>query len=166
MRLASPLIFEHLTNLFNLLLRHAYIPRSISDSYITPVLKDSNGSKLNSNNYRPIAVSSVFSKLFESLLKERLEPLIRSSDNQFSFKPSLGTETCVFLLKEAVRHYIDQKSPVLCTFLDASEAFDKVTHSKLVARLIDRSVPSYLIDILRNWYSEQFMVVRWDRSIL
>ena len=50
-------------------------------------------------------------------------------------------------------------------FLDASKAFDKISHWTLFRKLIDRNVPMYLIKVLCYWYQHQLMSVRWGYSI-
>ena len=47
------------------------------------------------------------------------------------------------------------------TMLDASKAFDKVNHSKLFTKLIDRGCPSFIVHILYYWYRTQKFTVRW-----
>jgi len=46
--------------------------------------------------------------------------------------------------------------------LDVSKAFDRVTHSKLFDKLIERNVPHCFIRILHNWYSKLVSVVKWN----
>jgi len=48
------------------------------------------------------------------------------------------------LLKETVSYYVNNDSPVYCTFLDATKAFDRVEYSKLFRLLIRRKLPSMI----------------------
>ena len=50
----------------------------------------------------------------------------------------------IFLLKELFRNYIANGSSMYVTMLDASKAFDKVNHSKLFGKLIDRGCPAFI----------------------
>ena len=47
-------------------------------------------------------------------------------------------------------------------FLDALKAFDRLKHSILFQKLIDRKVPGYITRILIYWYASQTMYVRWS----
>ena len=58
----------------------------------------------------------------------------------------------IFLLKELFRNYIANGSSMYVTMLDASKAFDKVNHSKLFGKLIDRGCPAFIVRTLYHWY--------------
>ncbi len=60
------------------------------------IIKDKAG-KLNSmDNYRPIALASILSKVIERTLLNKLEQFVLTSDNQFGFKPKYGTDMYFF----------------------------------------------------------------------
>ena len=99
--------------LFNVCLTHGFIPNRCIASVITPVVKSNKNSVRDVNNYRPIALASTFSKLFELILLKYLESFLHTCDNQFGFKSGHGTDSCVFLLKQAINHYNQHDTP--CT---------------------------------------------------
>ena len=48
--------------------------------------------------------------------------------------------------------------------LYASEAFDRVLHMKLFEKLIQRKVPMCFVRILKHWYKEQTMQIKWRKN--
>ena len=51
---------------------------------------------------------------------------------------------------------------MFCSFLDASKAFDRLVHSGLFLKLIERGAPKLFVDILIMWYQELHCRVKWD----
>ena len=70
-----------LSILFNSMLSHCFIPRNLTDSFMYPILKNKNKSAADINNYRPIAVSSCISKLFEYLIYPHIEKAVYLTSN-------------------------------------------------------------------------------------
>ena len=68
----------------------------------------------------------------------------------------------IFTVQQVTSYYTQRGSSVYLSALDASKAFDRVNHSKLFDKLIERDVPSCFIQVLRNWYSKQISFVRWN----
>ena len=50
-----------LAMVMNSMVVYGYIPQSAMDTIIIPVIKDKNGQVTDKNNYRPVAITSVFS---------------------------------------------------------------------------------------------------------
>jgi len=48
-------------------------------------------------------------------------------------------------VKESIADYLHNSSSVLCTFLDASKAFDRVHYCKLFKFLVSRQVPACIV---------------------
>jgi hypothetical protein len=144
---------------------HGFLPEDMLSVVIVPVIKDKAG-KINSrDNYRPIALASIMSKLIERILLKRAEDTFMTVDNQFGFKPKHGTDMCIYALKEVLHTYNALNSTVFLSFLDASKAFDRVSHGKLFRKLEQRGVSSYIIRLLVFWYSQQTMVIRWGDTM-
>lgn len=150
-----------ITLCLNSMMIHGYLPSLFMQSVITPIVKNKNGDISDTANYRPITIASTLSKVIEKLLLERILKVINLSSNQFGFKKKHSTDMCNFILKETVRHYRSLGSNVFACFLDASKAFDRVNHRKLFNILHERKIPSIIIRIIRYWYSNQTIRVRW-----
>ena len=66
----APLNFLlRVTTLFNSMLGHAFVPNQFRSGFMIPIIKDSNGNKADTANYRGITISPILSKLFEHVLK-------------------------------------------------------------------------------------------------
>ena len=128
------------------------------------MLKDKNGDHSDINNYRPIALATVISKVLEAVLLERCRDFLTTSDNQFAYKSNHGTDMPVHILKHIIEEYNNRKTPVFACFMDMSKAFDKVSHKRLFNVLRKRNVPCYIIDLLMKWYKNQEMTVKWGHS--
>ena len=50
-------------------------------------------------------------------------------------------------------------------FLDASKAFNKVLHMKLFEELIQRKVPMCFVRLLKHWYKEQTLHIKWVKHL-
>ena len=65
---ASPEIHTLLAICFNAFIVHGFLPSSLTDSVIIPIVKDKCKNISDIGNYRPIALSSVLSKVFELIV--------------------------------------------------------------------------------------------------
>ena len=155
----------YLSVLFNLCVSHGFIPEDCLITDIVPILKCKNKDATNVGNYRPIAVATTISKLFKHFILFHIKPFLSTSDHQFGFKRGTGTDMCIFLLKQTISSYLQQGSPIFLVFLDASKAFDRVSHELLFKKLLLRDVPPCFIRLLRYWYRQQQMRVRWGSQL-
>ena len=56
-------------------------------------------------------------------------------------------------MKNIISRYINRGLSLLCFFLDASKAFDLVSHDLLFQELVDRELPGHIVWLLLSWYS-------------
>jgi len=57
--------------------------------------------------------------------------------------------------------YLNKESSVLCTFLDASDAFDRLNYCKLFRLLNKRDLPACIIRVLINMYTGHLIRISW-----
>ena len=104
---------------------------------IVPVHKS--GSLSSFDNYRPISILPVLSKVMEKLVQRQLMEFLDQnkllSKFQFGFKPRLSTELAATMLLDEIRKSVDQGKLVGATLIDLSKAFDTISHSNLLQKL-------------------------------
>ena len=158
---AHPAIIYHLTNVFNLMIIHGYVPNRFGHAIIVPLIKDRCGDVSKLTNYRGISLSPVISKLFETCLSIKFSNYLSSHNLQFGFKKNSSCASAVFVVQQTVDYYIERGSCIYLSTLDASKAFDRVDHNTLFKKLDARNTPQCFINIIRDWYSKLNAVVRW-----
>ena len=97
---AEHFIFAHrithrITHVFLSLLFNAVV-LLIMRTAMVPIIKNKTGGTSDKNNYRPIALVTASSKLFEICILEVLETY---NDDQFGFKFKHSTDMCIFTVK-------------------------------------------------------------------
>lgn len=138
-----------LHELFNTILRSSEPPAIFSDSIITLIHKK--GAKTMPENYRPIAVTSVISRLYHKIIAKRLQQFINDnnlidSTVQKGFLPNHhGVIEHPFKLRNLPDGII--------TLFDLKNAFGSVEHSLIKIRLSEFGLPATIIDYIMRLYS-------------
>ena len=147
---SHPALIVHLKLLFWLIMKFSFVPDDFGMGSIVPIIKDWHGDICSVDNYRPITISPVISKLFELFLLEKFSGYFELDDLQFGFRKGLGCSHALFLLRQTIDHFTSHGSNVYVTTLDASKAFDRVNHFKLFTILNKSKVPKVFIRIIIN----------------
>ena len=151
-----------ITALFNRMMSHSMVPKQFRSGFMVPIVKDKQGNLSDTSNYRGITISPIWTKVFEHVLKLVFADLLETSPYQFGFKKKHSTVHALFCLKSTINYYVEHGSRVYCSFLDASKAFDRLVHSGLFLKLMDKGVPKVFLDILISWYNGLQCRVLWD----
>ena len=77
--------------------KHCYMPQSMINSVIVSLVKNKSGDLTDKNNYRPIALSSIASKVFEHIIILRLEEYLWTNDNHLDLNQAIQ-QIFVFML--------------------------------------------------------------------
>ena len=160
-----PCIHLYLNFLFTMMLTHAYVPKAFALGIVVPIVKNKQGDLGSVDNYRPITLNPIISKVFESLLLEKYANFFDTDNLQFGFKKDLGCSNAIFAMRQATEYFNERGSNVYIASLDASKAFDRVNFYKLFSCLIRSGLPLFIIDTLSNWYTKLYISVRWCGSL-
>jgi exonuclease III len=151
-----------LSLVFNAMIIHGHLPAELMDTIIIPLLKDKQGDLSDVNNYRPLAITCIASKILEMVILKRSCDIFTTTHNQFGFKSKHATDMCIFMQKQVCEYYVTLGSPVYLCYLDASKAFDKVNHWHLFSKLMNRKLPYIIIRLLMKWYTTQSFIIQWE----
>ena len=124
-----------LRQLFNQIKESREIPDQWNYMKIVTIYKQK-GSKKMLKYYRGIFLAMVVSKIFESLIKARIEPnLEKVNILQAGSRPKRGPADNVFLLRGCVDHHVANKKPLFITAYDYEQAFDSLWVEKCIMSL-------------------------------
>ena len=133
----SHLLATPIKILFNQSMETGTFPSSLKIATVIPIHKSN--SKTDKNNYRPISLLSVFSKIFEKLtmisLTKYLGDLNIIHPSQYGFQAKKSTHSALNQFSEFLHENLDVGNCVLSIFIDYSKAFDTVSIPILLSKL-------------------------------
>ena len=156
-----------LTVIFNLSYTTSCLPSQWLTAHVTPIYKHS-GTRLSTENYRPISLTSIVCKIFESILKDEImihllsNKLINSSQHGF-----LPRRSCQSVLLEIISDWtsaLNNKDNIDCTFIDFKNAFDLISHCKLLHRLNSYGLPLLLTKWIKSFLTGRTQQVKIGNS--
>ena len=112
-----------------------------------------------------VTLLPVITKVFEMVLLTVCEPVLESDLLQFGFKHNVGCNDAIFSLKSVIMYFNERGSFVFLASLDIKKAFDHGHHYKVFKSLLYIGVPLIIVDVLCDWYSKMFCVVKWNCSL-
>lgn len=135
-RIINWIIFP-LTFCLNLSIRQGIFPRVLKMSRTVPVHKK--GSRDLPENFRPISILPIFSKIFEAVIQRQLYNYFERNhllaDTQFGFRAGLSTVDAVDKLVDDILSGYEGCGFTGVTLCDLSKAFDTVDHCLLILKL-------------------------------
>ena len=130
-------ISYHIAGFLNKFMEDGCFPSILKTGKITPIYKKDDPQKL--NNYRPVTVIPIFSKIYEKVIYCRLYNFLTSMnviyDKQFGFRKNHSTTHAVNYSVNKLLCDIEEKRHVVGIFIDLSKAFDTIDHQKLLIKL-------------------------------
>ena len=151
------LISEPISFIFNECLLDGSFPMNMKIARVTPIYKK--GSKNDVNNYRPISVLRIFSKILEKCIYNRLIYFINRYNillkNQYGFRQGHSTSTAILNLINNINKAIDNKEYAITVFIDLTKAFDVIDHSILLYKLNHYGIRGKPLQLLLSYLTDR-----------
>jgi len=157
-----PAIIEPITSIFNVSFRTGSVPDIWRLATVCPIYKKGDRSK--PENYRPVSITCVCSRVMESIIRCQLMKFLVEfqmiSRNQFGFLAGRSTVTA---LLSSVNSWDKSKNLGFRTdviYLDFSKAFDAVSYKKLLLKLRSYGITGSLFSWISAWLSNRSQRVK------
>ena len=150
--------------LFQQSLNTGTLPDAWTSANISPIFKK--GDRHKAENYRPVSLTSVLSKLLEHIVcSNMLQHLTNNkvlTDLNHGFRSGFSCETQLAVTLDELTKNCDQGLQTDIAILDFSKAFDTVPHDKLVHKLEAYGIRGNLLTWVRNFLTGRKMRVVVD----
>ena len=154
LKFLNSLISPVLANLINKSFITGIFPDSLKIAKVIPIFKEGDTSDV--NNYRPISILPILSKVFEKACYNQIYSYLEKnnilSTQQFGFRKQKSTTQAILDQLEYIYQNLDSNHLVFSLFLDFRKAFDSVDHSLLLKKLLH--------------YGFRGIVYKWFKSYL
>lgn len=155
--------YHILTEIFNACLNIYYFPKCWKVSCTVPVHKPGKD-PTDRTSYRPIALLSVLSKVFERIINIKINEIVIVNDilpnQQFGFRKSHSTTHALTLLYGSIKTGFKKKETTGVLSFDIEKAFDRVWHNGLIYKLIKLNFPRPIVCIVNSFLNDRHFYVR------
>ena len=150
------ILSSHICDLFNAILESGCFPDKWTEGIIVPIHKK--GSREDVTNYRGVTLLSCFSKLFTTLLNNRVTKFCDEnniiSDAQFGFKKGVSTTDAIFVLMNIITKYLSDNKRLYCIFVDLKKCFDSINRNIMWYKMHKLGIKGKLLRIIRDIYNK------------
>lgn len=144
-----------LSKIFNLSLACNTFPNKWKLSNIVPIFKKNNPKFV--ENYRPISLLSVISKIFEKCIFKYLHNYIISNNiisrHQSGFTKGDSTINQLLFITNEFSQALDHGKEIRVVFFDISKAFDRVWHKGLLFKIQKIGIRGNLLSWIKSYLS-------------
>lgn len=115
------------------------------------------------NNYRPISILPVFSKIFEKIVLKRLVGYLDAAnilcEEQYGYRKSRSTVKAIAALLEEVFAGMDGSAKSSAVFLDLTKAFDCVSHEILIDKMEYYGIRGNALELFKSYLRNREQIV-------
>ena len=137
LKISNNFFSDLLSDIVNLSFKTGIFPDLCKLSKIIPIFKRDD--PMLCVNYRPISLLSIFSKIFEKLIYNRMYSFLNSNNliygKQFGFRAKHSVNHALISTTELIKSQLEDGNYVAGIFIDLEKAFDTVNHVILIQKL-------------------------------
>ena len=155
------------TSIFNSSLREGVLPKLWKTATVIPLPKKRPPESIE-NDIRPIALTPILAKVFESIVLKWVDNIIipQIDDKQFSGMTGTGTiDALVEMLHEWYNATDKPGTTVRVLILEYTKAFDLINHEIVINKLVAKNLPAHIFRWMAAFLLDRQQTVKIGESV-
>jgi len=155
-----------ITPLINQSLTLGKFPEALKKAKVIPIFKK--GDPTNLNNYRPISLLPVLSKVFEKVMNNQLNEMLEKNNlidpNQYGFRSGHSTEDAIMKFVDHLEKEMIKNKHVVSIYIDVSKAFDSCDHSIIISKLKRLGLTGPSLELMKTYLKDRTQEIWVERE--
>ena len=155
-----------LSIMINKSIESGHVPVTMKLAKVVPIYKSKDKQML--NNYCPISLLPIFSKILEKVIHHKLFNFLDINNtlfsSQYGFRKNHSTVNAVTELVSHVIKAMDRKENTIGVFLDLSKAFDTVNHNIMLRKLEFYGIRGIALQWFKHYLSGRKQYVMFNNT--
>ena len=118
--------------------------------------------KLNIPSFRGIGIKNVFAKIYDSILRSRLEKFIKTPEEQTAYQKKKGCCMHVFFVRAILAIARKKNIPFFIGVTDFACAFDGISRRILFQKLIKFGIGMFMLNALSQMYTNTWTFIEMN----
>ena len=160
LHLSEEVIVGPTTSLINRMISDKKFPDPLKYTRVSPIFKKKD--PFDVQNWRPVSILPITSKLFERTLEEQLSNHFENFFNPYlsAFRKGLSCQSVLLAITEEWRRTLDRNEYVATILMDLSKAFDCLSPSLIKDKLIAYGLSNDAVDLIDDYLSNRKQCVK------
>ena len=151
------ILIPPLTKLINDSIEKSIFPDLLKQAVVIPIFKKGDSKDL--NNYRPISLLPILSKVYEKVLSKQMSLYFESNElffkHQYGFRKNKSTVDAILNLVDSIIDSFENKDSHMSIFCDLTKAFDCVPHQELLNKLCMYNFDEGAVTLIKSYLEDR-----------
>lgn len=153
---------DDLASLINRSVELGQFPSLLKKAIVIPIHKKLDPKDV--NNYRPISLLSVFSKIIEKAISVQLNSFLNKFNKltncQHGFRSDYSTESALIEITQYIYDNMDKNHKVMAAFFDLNKAFDTLDFNFILDKMYAIGIRGSLLDWFKSFLEFRKAIVK------